>query len=29
MALIKRYTFRVGANETSLSVQTLGQAGSA
>ena len=24
MALIKRYTFRVGANETSLSVQTLG-----
>jgi hypothetical protein len=29
MALIKRYTFRVGASETSLSVQTLGQAGSA
>jgi hypothetical protein len=29
MALIKRYTFRVGASETSLSVQTLGQGGSA
>jgi hypothetical protein len=29
MALIKRYTFRVGANEMSLSVQTLGRAGSA
>ena len=29
MALIKRYTFRVGANEMSLSVKTLGQAGSA
>jgi hypothetical protein len=29
MALIKRYTFRVGASKASLSVQTLGQAGSA
>src|ERR1700716_4413687 len=29
MALIKRYSFRVGPSETSLSVQTLGQAGSA
>jgi hypothetical protein len=29
MALIKRYTFRFGASEASLSVQTLGQAGSA
>jgi hypothetical protein len=27
MALIKRYTFRVGASETSLCVQTLGQGG--
>jgi hypothetical protein len=29
MALIKRYTFRVGASEASLNVQTRGQAGSA
>jgi hypothetical protein len=29
MALIELYTFRVGASETSLSVQTLGHAGSA
>jgi hypothetical protein len=29
IALIERYTLRVGASETSLSVQTLGQAGSA
>jgi hypothetical protein len=29
MALIKRYTFRVGASEASLNVQSLGQGGSA
>jgi hypothetical protein len=29
MALIKRYTFRIGASEASLNVQTLGQGGSA